>query len=278
MVRDFDSDRPPFRLSSAMPRGWLPMPVLPPIGRRVFERRFGGKRRVELAENLKKYKKFKRLSYLPLDIWLSARGKLDPAQLFTAYLAEPDRYNLDESITSPLTHQPHNSIDRASGKVMARGGFYFSKAWFPPPDAELDLYLETDDPTDFERMFDHLKKTGFGADRNVGRGQFTWRRDAEFDPATFNFQGEAKLNLSVCATTRLAEIEGAYRPFVKQGRAYVGYGQVNPFKRPFLAFEEGSVFTGLPKSGFVLEDVHPAESVVQICWPLTLPITPEEPS
>ena len=48
-----------------------------------------------------------------------------------------------------------------------------------------------------------------------------------------------------------------------------------PSKKPFLAFTEGSYFTGMPADGYVLRDIHPDPRIVQITMPLTIPAKAE---
>jgi CRISPR/Cas system CSM-associated protein Csm4 (group 5 of RAMP superfamily) len=69
--------------------------------------------------------------------------------------------------------------------------------------------------------------------------------------------------------------DGIWTPFVKHGRAWSGFGEKNPFKKPFLAFAEGSLFSRMPKKGYVLRNIHSDPKLVQIGWPLTIPVTLE---
>lgn len=63
---------------------------------------------------------------------------------------------------------------------------------------------------------------------------------------------------------------------VKHGRAWNGFGERNPFKKPFFAFAEGSLFSGMPDSGYLLRNIHSDPRIVQVGWPLTIPVTLEE--
>jgi|Deesub1362A_J573_1020465.scaffolds.fasta_scaffold04863_2 CRISPR-associated protein Csm4 len=261
LLTAFRSPEPPFRLSSAFPQGFLPMPVLPPLPRDEVA---GGDRAAKV-QVLSQWKRFRRLAWLPLELWCRLRHHLSLRRLWEAFRQEPEQFEVPESFT---WHQPHVALDRRTGSVRDEGGLFYTTVQFT---SRWDLYLKSDDPELFEELLDHVATLGFGADRTLGRGHFTWERDPDFDPSQIQGDGKHLLNLSVCATPHTARVKGWYRPLVKLGKAWCGFGQISPFKRPFLAFAEGSVFWELPRDGFVLEDIHPDPRVVQVTWPLCLP-------
>jgi CRISPR-associated protein Csm4 len=137
--------------------------------------------------------------------------------------------------------------------------------------------VQAEDIEVFETLFKHIQDVGYGADRTTGKGQFRFLRDQDFDPAPFQAAGSHRLSLSVCAAADLKSFEGYWTPFVKHGRAWNGFGEQNPFKKPFFAFAEGSIFRKMPQSGYLLRNIHSDPRIVQIGWPLTIPVTLEEP-
>jgi CRISPR-associated protein Csm4 len=94
-----------------------------------------------------------------------------------------------------------------------------------------------------------------------------------FDAKTFDIEGTSQLSLSVCAASDLSEFKGYWIPMVKHGRAWSGFGETNPFKKPFFAFAEGSLFRKMPCKGYLLRNIHSDSKIVQIGWPLTIPVT-----
>jgi len=71
----------------------------------------------------------------------------------------------------------------------------------------------------------------------------------------------------------MSTLRGWYATFTKHGKAWDGFGESRPFKKPFLALEEGAVYESLPASGYLLRGLHPDPAIVQILWPLTIPLT-----
>ncbi len=274
LIAAFFEETPPFRLSSALPSRTLPLPPLPGIPRQRFKEQFT--RQKSLVEMLKKYKTFRKLGFWSIEQWQRLHGALSQEALFIEWLAAND-----EGITPPPPHektlqsQPHVSIDRQSGSVLDSGGLFFSSATWYRPGVTLDLYVESEQIELFEELFNDVAATGFGADRSTGKGHFRFQRDEAFEPRPFATAGSHRLSLSVCASTETTAFAGYWSPFVKHGRTWSGFGEKNPFKKPFLAFGEGSCFSRMPEKGYVLRNIHSDSKLVQIGWPLTIPVTLE---
>ncbi|MBC2710647.1 MAG: hypothetical protein HGJ94_06510 [Desulfosarcina sp.] len=278
LIESFADGAPAFVLSSAFPAGFFPMPALPAIPRTRFKSEFAGKG--DLFDKLQQYKMFRKRKFWPVQLWQSLQGKISQETLFGDWLSKEEaRRNSsrkDERL-EPITeaYQPHVSIDRQSGSVLDQGGLFFSKGYWYRPGVDLDLYVQTEDRDAFETLLQHLEAVGYGADRSTGMGQFSFSRDESFDTAPFNGEGTHRLSLSVCAAPDLAGFEGYWIPMVKHGRAWSGFGEPNPFKKPFFAFTEGSLFRRMPDTGYLLRNIHSDQRIVQIGWPLTIPVTLE---
>lgn len=277
MIEAFAGNAPPFVLSSALPAGRLPWPTLPGIARACFKKQFAGDG--NLFKQLQRFKAFRKQGSWSLDTWVKLGGQLSQAALFSDWLQEvqeKEKRPREEPLAiQTVAHQPHVVIDRQSGSVLTGGGLFFSRATWYRPGTDLDLYVRTDDQAEFEELFAHLAAVGFGADRSTGKGQFRYQRDKGFDPAPFDAPGSHRLCLSVCAASDLTGFDGYWTPMVKHGRAWSGFGERNPFKKPFFAFAEGSLFRKMPESGYLLRQIHSDSRLVQIGWPLTIPVTLE---
>nr|WP_152971913.1 hypothetical protein [Desulfatitalea tepidiphila] len=279
LIEAFAAGSPPFIFSSALPAGGLPFPVLPGIARGRFKAQFADTG--SLFEQLRALKSFRKQTHWHLEQWQCLEGRISQERLFTEWLVakagrkaqkQPAKFNPDAT----TVYQPHVSIDRLSGSVLQEGGLFFSSGTWYRPGLALDLYVETADLDTFETLFRHVETVGFGADRTTGKGQFKFERDNTFDPAPFLAEGTHRLSLSVCAAMDMRSFEGYWIPFVKHGRAWNGFGESNPYKKPFMAFAEGSLFKRMPKSGYLLRNIHSDPGIVQVCWPLTIPVTLEE--
>ncbi len=302
LVDRFASDDPPFVCSSAFPAGMLPMPCLPPIPRRLFKDRYAasqGPFTGDLFAALSVYKKFRKRRYLPVAIWEELADRISPDRLFERWMREcrgsaaasgddgngqcagrllectafdPPRDSRRRAWSASHL-EPHNTIDRAAGTVLQEGGFYLAESTFYRDDAALHLYVRTADIAAFDRLLGHIETCGFGRDRSTGKGHFTRERDAAFDPASLEGRaGSHVMSLSVLSAADLSAMRGWYGVFSKHGRVWDGFGEKNPFKKPFLAVAEGGVFESLPAGGYVLRGLHPDPKVTQILWPLTIPL------
>ncbi|MFK5926406.1 MAG: hypothetical protein QM483_07245 [Desulfuromusa sp.] len=268
LIKQFTDQQPPFILSSAFPAGKLPVPVLRGIPRSTFEKLAGEK----MFDKLSEHKKFRKLRHITVADWIDVAGQMSSLKLFQHHANKSD-VKIEKKLKSSRTM--HNSIDRNSNRVV-EGGLYSEEADYFRPDFSYDLYVKTADRDDFERLFNHVATTGFGADASTGKGQFSFELDTAFDDSIFNHQGNAVMNLSVCVATETDQFAGTWNLFTKLGKVWNGFGETNPFKKPFIAFTEGSVFTQMADSNYVLRNIHSNPDYVQIGLPLTLPLTLEE--
>jgi len=276
LIELFEADAPPFVCSSAFPQGMLPMPCLPPIPRRDFKKSDGEK---TLFKDLTKYKKFKKSKYIPISLWKELREGMSLARLFEKWCGKKDLFScdIDRDPWSKAQITAHNTIDRATGSVLQEGGFYLTDDVFFHKKAVLDLYVRTDDRPLFEELLAHIAETGYGRDSNLGKGHFKFELDATFDALEFDGgSGAQSMSLSTLSAMDLSEMKGWYVTFSKHGKVWDGFGETNPFKKPILAIAEGGVFSRLPKSGYVLRGIHADPKIVQIMWPLTIPLTIDE--
>lgn len=264
MIAAFANGRPPFRLSSVFPRGMLPMPVLPAASREEIRTSTQ-----DLLDTLQKLKKFKKLAWLPVSAWKEHCEHLSQQSLFVSWLTNPQAFV--PALESRQCYSPHNSISRVSGSVLDQEGFYFDNAEFFGASTELDLYVESDDIAFVETLFHRLGQTGFGKDKTTGKGQFGFCQDSGFRADEFNVPGDSYLNLSVYSAQDLKGIQGSYKLFTKYGKVWNGFGQTNPYKKPFLTFSEGSVFYGELPESYVLRGIHADPDIVQVVCPLLLP-------
>ncbi len=276
LIQRFEDGDPPFACSSAMPRDMLPMPVLPAIPRERFKALAHDMDFKNLFEALGKFKDFRKLSWIPLQAWRELRHGVSQEALFKLWLYDSTKPESEQTFAPGFATrravQAHNTINRANGRVL-EGGLFFPEVTFHGPGAELDIYALTPDREHFEVLLNHVSLCGFGADRTTGKGHFSWRRDEAFSPGELLCSGDHDMTLSALSAEDLSKVSGYYKTFTKYGKVWNGFGERNPFKKPFLAFSEGSVFSARPDSGYVLHNIHSDPKVVQVLWPVTLAFT-----
>jgi CRISPR-associated protein Csm4 len=252
---------PPLLISSAFPfeeepdgtiSYFLPRPLLPPIKEGSGRPKF---------EDMKLYKKEKRVKYLPLPtLQRMALGKLSDKKLSEELrkdLGQKDKLAQPKVLTESFTH---NTIDRLRGGTLQKDGeagqLFHDEEQFvhgskiPGTEeqykkAGLFFLVQTDDLPMLDACFRWLRHTGIGGDRSVGKGVFV-HKIVPFDwqtPASPN----ACLNLSLFQPTRdqLTNFKGQepffYQLEERQGDvSFGGYGRAR--KDPYYFFTEGSVF------------------------------------
>ncbi len=278
----------PYTCSSAFPTGFLPHPALPPMTRAAYKKAYGQNKTL-LINTLQESKSYRKTPYISLTSWQKHRGALSLHALFDDFLADKKRAEaaaqksglLSDEATSQRGTEPHNTISRNTQTVID-GGLFFHEVTYG--DASLDVYVQTDTDADakrFDKYFRLLGELGFGADSTVGKGRFEVQN---VEDVTAFFADDAKathyMSLSVFATEDCHDIDGYYKIFTKRGRTWVGKSTASPFKKPFLAFEEGSLFRNVARPSQsrpdmfrhgVLSNIHVDAQVVQLCHALTLP-------
>lgn len=279
LIQGFAQHQPPFVISSALPHGHLPMPILPGIERSRFRQLAQEHCQGNLFEALKQHKAFKKHKHLPVGQWQQWQHQLSSEALFINYLQQ----KVPTPTSIPASQRPrtqkhtvmHNTIHRQTQRVQAEGGLYAEEAIFHRQYV-YDLYVQTAHKELFDELLTIIAQTGFGRDSSTGKGAFTFQQDTAFNADMWQSQGSHQLNLSLYCAADLQGLEGYYNLETKHGKTAAGFGYSSPFKKPFVAFQEGSVFKSLAPATPLLRHIHNHPDVVQVTWPLTLPVTLKE--
>lgn len=283
LLAGFLDNAPVFTCSSAFPKGFLPAPVLAPVSRPAFRKNFEGKelfgnKNTKLIDWLEEYKIFKKKTLIPYAVWQEQKNALSALNLFSAYIK--DKENFIEKKKSNAEKSPwetpnpfsgtelHLTINRNENKHLD-GSYFSSSVNFA--NHELDVYVKASDHAFFEKYFSILGELGFGADSTLGKGRFKIinKEDAS---SVFQEKGEYGLNLSVFSAESLAGIEGWYKTFTKKGKTWIAKSRYSPFKKPFIALEEGAVIKNIPSS-CVLKNINEDKDIIQMCGALLMPCT-----
>lgn len=226
-LEPFLAGRPPFVLSDALPAGPLPRPLLPTVllaGDGTSRHAYSRARKI-------------------------AKASFVPAEDLVRWAADPEWVPRLEMSPWLAVKMPHAAIDRMTGTTTPGGQFYETEyqALAPREGVEpgaLDLYLraEPDWADRVEALLRGVARTGFGRDRSTGLGTFEVAGTEDLtglfgDPA--GMDGFISLSSWVPATQD--PTEGRWRLRVKRGFLSESAGGGNPFKRPLLQLEPGSV-------------------------------------
>jgi len=281
LLEDAKKGNLPFVISDAFPHDHLPVPVLEPMSRSTFkelvESLHGGK----TLEGLKSLKRFrKKFQVLPLSEWAEVSKAMSAKNLY--FLHHQERIRLEGGEKTKITM--HNTINRKSGHVL-EGALYNSiEKWYTSSEGKpaLDIYarVEPSFEPDFKELLNDLKSLGYGQDRSTGKGNLQFEEWEPMEHLDQKKGANAWMNLSTYSTTQGEELEGGwYKMHTKFGKVWNGFGERNPFKKPLLVFEPGSVFRKQPKNlgTTVIPGIHSENAnLVQYCSPIMLPINLQE--
>lgn len=172
----------------------------------------------------------------------------------------------------------HNSINRITNTTLAEGGIYSL------PETHIGsvaVYLKASSERWKDRvveLFQGIAKVGYGRKKSIGKGRLVVERADEFDGFSEVPGANAFVSLSHFCPDRRTPIDGVYRVFVKYGVLGEEFNSSgNPFKRPLLMFQAGSVFrTGnapMDYYGRMVKNVSPIKrEVVQYGYAFAVPL------
>jgi len=247
----------PLLLSDALPAGYLPRPLVAPVGRTQRDQLAGSGDRPTRITAHKRLKEWRNRGWISHDDWRALRDGYSDAALYQRWRAGDGAPAGDAP--AEVQVRPHNRIDRQRGTTPESGGLYFVKTRAYASDRRLTVYAATDHLTkdELQALFKDVGRFGFGRDATTGLGQFT-AEVGPYEGDLFDHAGPRRLSLShgtIDATTP----NPRYKLHTHYGRLGGTFAQDNtsPFKRPILLAEPGATFDGRDGlAGALLAKVH----------------------
>ena len=271
----------PFALSDGMPRGYLPVPLLPPMNRMDFRElvdQLHGGNMLQGLRNLKKFRKHH--AFLSIAQWEKIRGTVSAKDLYL--LLQGDTESMPGSPQVELTL--HNTINRESGSVL-KGALYVTRDLYYGGGEDgnnLDVYALVNEAFDetFRELLDDFQMSGYGRDRSSGKGQLQLGPMEPMESLAEQENSNRWLNLSTYSNSSGEDLAGgSYRLETKFGKIWNGFGEKIPFKQPLIVFKSGSSFPKRPSNlgNTVIGNIHVGNpGIVQCCTPVMLPFTFKE--
>lgn len=271
-LKTFNDDNAPIILSAGFPKDYLPMPILRPLSieeEDTLQKQY--KTRLDFTREMKTLKK---VSYIQISAIETLKNDLSYYNLYTKHLL--GEILLENPKISKTDEVWHNAKNRLTDRVI-EGKLFAKQDTFYGEDAEFNIYIED---TYFERkilceIFDFISRSGYGADKSVGRGAFEYNLLGEWDfPEAEN--PNAFMNLSHYHPKEADFKEGFYdttTKFGKLGGHWASGIDGGPYKMPLLMINPGSVFlvdSHKPFYGSLVPNVHKQQGVVHygIAMPL----------
>ncbi|MCS7069709.1 MAG: RAMP superfamily CRISPR-associated protein [Meiothermus sp.] len=232
-------NKPPFLISSAFPRGYLPRPLLPPV---------------QVQDTLKR-KKLKGLRYLSLETFKRVIQEGEQALLNSPELEK------SQTPRVRVASQTRVGIARATG--TAQEGILFTDRIYWLGQQVWTVYVQMRGEADYlETALREIGAFGYGGKASVGLGRFEVVAVEEMELP----EAENPAHYVTLAPT-LPEGEGFFALETYWGRLGGHYAQAEtPFKRPYLRAREGSVFRQVPSAKLLDVTPEPAPEAQVRVW------------
>lgn len=281
-LKAFDDNNAPLILSSGFPKDYLPMPVLRPLS--IKEEEALQKQNESKLEFVRNMKTLKKVSYIQVSAMEMLKNNLSYYNLFKHLRGEislKKPQNIEDKPFSKTDEVWHNAKNRLTDRVI-EGKLFAKQDTFYGEDSELNVYVEDAffDKKSLCEIFDFISRSGYGADKSVGRGAFKydlldgWNLPEAENPNAFMTlshyhpkEGDFKDGF-YDMTTKFGKIGGHWASGIDGG----------PFKMPLLMMNPGSVFlpnNHKPFYGGLIPKVHRQPGVVHygIAMPLKVRVT-----
>ena len=254
---------PPFVFSDGFPAGFLPMPcsnLMSPSTETLCK--------ADALAVIKQAKKIKKMQYLSLDAF---QDMIMGRSVFF------EKLNTKEIITYSTVH---NTIDRNIGATLKGGLFSEIETW---TDA-ITVYALIEDGWEkkTENLIERIESKGYGAKVSRGKGYF---KTIYFGPSQgidIPSNPNGFIILSHCLPTKDMPTASQYQIRIKYGKLGANIENDNPFKRPAIMLEPGSVFWTSkaikPWCGRIVQNIHSHyPNVIQNGMAITVPCNIQPP-
>jgi len=257
-VKDCKPGAPPrLLISNAFPDGYLPKPILPPVSQKDLQPVLGEER----ISDSYRIKSIKKADLVPVSVLNELQNsKISPKGLFAAMYRNYDAV-MDVEKSRVNMSVRHNTVNRIKNRVEE--GLFDQDEFFCCEDFNLFcVYMRTSyfSKDELEKIFEFMGENGFGKDKNTGKGHFKVEDvQPRIDLPTWDHPN-AFMTLSSFIPAKGEETTQAYyRVLQKHGKLGGMFAQGNPFKRPLLMLDAGSVFFDNPLKesyGSLIPNVH----------------------
>lgn len=250
----------PWLISSVMPYGMLPRPLL-------RERRREA-RNQSLAE-MQQVKRARKVAWIPEAVFCKLRDGLSAEALSREMVVfmESQKAGAAQGLVEE-TLRPHNRINRCSGTTPEAGGLHFEEVVSPGLNEDWQIFVAAPKlcGDELDELFRFVGTQGFGANASTGNGGFEVQVE---ETDLFATAGPRAMSLSHGVLVKEAMVDARYKQHVHFGKLGGDFakGAYSPFKYPILMAQPGATFTprGEGPFGRILEGVHHDPKLRQVC-------------
>jgi len=273
----YKAGEPPIVLSNGFPSDWLPRPIMPP------RLRAPSRKKTDQVKAMRAAKEGKDVRFVRLDKF-NALCRGDEVSLTTSPKVVWQRTELKNLINrlTGTTASFEVEGEQVGGTLFDRQELaYVDRSGVLPEPLDVLIYVKAADEesaTKAEDLFRRLARSGYGAKKTVGYGQFEVVGEIErFDGFAELDDANGFVSLSNWVPARGDPRMGFYDTLVKYGKLGEELAvSENPFKFPLTMFTAGSSFyaEGEVKDyyGRLVPDIAPgAPDVVQYGYAFAVP-------
>ena len=245
----------PWLVSSQMPAGMLPRPLLepchqPPSGASM--------------EQLQAFKTVKKTVFISESLFLELRHKINEQDLVNALVADSANNGAGIETSSGeadfcVISKAQNRIDRITGRTPSDRGLFFRDTAFCAPGIRMQVFIYTAEPSKerLQTLLDFIGTNGFGAKASTGSGAM--RFSVQEEHILFEGYGTRAMSLSHgTLSANMGTPQYKLHPHFGKLGGHFATGGVSPFKYPILMMKPGATFQ--PKGdgpfGQLLDGVH----------------------
>ena len=243
------SKTPPLIVSNGFPEGFFPKPILKPLShqqsKQLIEKKYKtGKK--NLIRGLGDLKTIKKQKYISIELFNELKEKLSEYNLLDKLIQLKNQKQPEFKIILVF----HNTIDRLTNIVLSEGGLHPEEETFYPEDINISIFVKTDyfNLQQIKEIFDFIAQSGFGKSKSVGKGALSLLNCEEYVLPRAN-NPNAFFTISSFVPKQNDPVLGHYKTITKYGKLGGDYAKsaipgigMNPFKKPLIMFEAGSVF------------------------------------
>ena len=280
VIDDSKNLKPPFIFSNAILENLLPKPDYPTLRRSelmALGQEIIGE---DYYKELKKIKKNNLLCEAEFLNYINGCNakKLIKNKLVLEKNKKSDNVESKKSNSAIAINMTHNTINRLTGTTVDNS-LFTNVEYFANGNLDFFIKLREDFPLEkLKKYIEYVSLNGFGKKASTGKGAFQIL-SLEENKTSFKVENPNAFMVLSNYIPKVGDYEEvlSVKTLTKFGKVG-GNEDNNPFKKPFICFEAGSLFKGTADNikGKLLEDLHYEKSIVQFGIPYIVEVRIDE--
>jgi len=266
---DANKNGSPTLVSNAYPEGYLPVPIIEI-------------KRTEKIEKGEIFKQVKKRKFMKIENFEKIKDELEWNKLFEVLVNEIKDETENRKVWEVETQTVmRNKISRLTFTTSGFGELFGTEETFYGSNVKLWFAVKTDflSKEQIEAILKYIELSGFGADASIGKGNLKFTSIENFKlPESENPNAFMTISNFIPTKDDLDNVDGTnlwYKIFTKYPKVGGHFALTDPFKKPLVFMEAGSVFkvkTHKDFYGQILNGVHSNPDIVQFAYAFPLKV------